>query len=144
MSEKTLQVDIVSPEGAVYSGQAKMFFAKGADGDLGIAPGHLQLLTSVAPGPVRIETAEGTEELLYVSGGILEVQPDQVSILADTVERPKDVNEAAAKEAEAAAERILKNQKAGTPDYLKAQQDLAEAMAKLRVVEMMRASKRSV
>lgn len=139
---KTLKVEIVSPEGAVFSTEAKMFFAKGADGDLGIAPGHLQLLTQVAPGPVRIHKVDDTEELLFVSGGILEVQPYQVSILADTVERPKDVNESSAKEAKEAAEKILKSKKAGTPDFQKAQHDLAEAMAKLRVVEMMRELKK--
>ena len=142
MSDKTLRVEVVSPEGSIYSGEAKMFFAKGAEGDLGIAPGHLQLLTSIAPGTVRIQQPDGKEEWLFVSGGILEVQPYQVSILADTVERPKDVNETAAKEAKAAAEKLLKDRKAGTPEFAKAQHDLAEAMAKLRLVEILRAQRK--
>ena len=105
MAQKTMQVSIVSHEGEIYNGKATMFYAKGADGDIGIAPGHLQLLTSIAPGAIRVEKPDGEEELLYVSGGILEVQPSQVTILADQIERPVDVNETLAKKAKEEAKK---------------------------------------
>lgn len=136
-----MRVEIVSPEGQMYSGEATMLMIKGSDGELGIAPGHLQLLTRVVPGAVRILQADGEEEVLYISGGILEVQPHQVSILADSAERPQDVNQAAALEAKREAERMLAS-KPATLDRQKLQQELAEAMAKLRVVELMRLKKK--
>ena len=132
----TFKLDIVSPEGAIFSGDVEMLLIKGGDGDLGITPGHLQLLTSVAPGAVRIRHGN-TEEILYISGGILEVQPTQVSIMADTVARPQDVNEAAALKAKQRAEKALSN-KGSADEYRKSLQDLQEAMAKLRVIELMR------
>ena len=92
MAQKTMQVSIVSHEGEIYNGKATMFYAKGADGDIGIAPGHLQLLTSIAPGAVRVEKPDGEEELLYVSGGILEVQLVRLPFLRSN-RRPVDVNE---------------------------------------------------
>ncbi len=141
MAQKTMQVSIVSHEGEIYNGKATMFYAKGADGDIGIAPGHLQLLTSIAPGAVRVEKPDGEEELLYVSGGILEVQPSQVTILADQIERPVDVNETLAKKAKEEAEKMLAARKAGSDEYREAQMDLAEAMAKLRVLEIVRLRK---
>ena len=116
-----------------------MVFIKGAEGDLGIAPGHLQLLTRIAPGPVRVLPEEGEEVLLYVSGGIVEIQPDKVSILADTVERPQDVNEAAAIEAKRRAEKLLTEKGI---DRKHTQQDLMEALAKLRVLELARARRK--
>lgn len=141
MANKTMKVEIVSPEGAIYSGQASMLIIKGAEGDLGISPGHLQLLTRVVPGVVQIMGADNHEELLYISGGILEVQPHQVSILADTAERPQDVNEAAAVEAKKEAERLLAGKEAKL-DQQQVRQQLAEAMAKLRVLEIMRSRKK--
>ncbi|MDO8953747.1 MAG: F0F1 ATP synthase subunit epsilon [Gammaproteobacteria bacterium] len=138
---KTVKLDIVSPEGEIFAGEAAALFVKGAEGELGLYPGHLQLLTRIAPGAVRILKADGHEELLYVSGGILEVQPHHISILADSVERPQDVNEAAALEAKQAAEKLL-SAKDGSVDYRKTQQDLAEAIAKLRVLELMRLRKK--
>lgn len=136
VQQQTFKLDIVSPEGSIYSGDADMLLIKGGDGDLGITPGHLQLLTNIAPGAVRIKHGD-EEELLFISGGILEVQPYVVSILADTVVRPQDVNETAALEAKQAAEKALKD-KSTDADYHKTMQDLQEAMAKLRVVEMAR------
>ena len=143
MAAESFQLTIVSPEGLMYSDTVTMLILKGADGELGIAPGHTQLLTSVVPGALRILAAEQeNEELFYVSGGILEVQPHEVSILADTVERPQDVNESAAIEAKTAAEQIIKDKKLGSESYKKTHTDLAEALAKLKVLELMRARKR--
>ncbi|MDF2529508.1 MAG: synthase epsilon chain [Gammaproteobacteria bacterium] len=138
---KTVKLDIVSPEGQIFSGNATALFVKGAEGELGLYPGHLQLLTKIAPGAVRIHQAGEHEELLYISGGLLEVQPDHISILADSVERPQDVNEAAALEAKNEAEKLLSS-KDKTVDYKKTQQDLEEAIAKLRVLELMRLRKK--
>lgn len=137
---KTMHVSVVSPEHEVYSGSADMIFVRGAIGEMGIAPGHLQLLTTLKPGPVRLMHGEN-EELLYVSGGILEVQPDTVTILADSIERPQDVNEGAALEAKQAAEALLKGRE-GPVDPAKVQQQLLEAVAKLEVVELMRRKRR--
>lgn len=134
-----MQVLVVSPEAEMYSGEADMVFVKGANGDLGIAPGHLQLLTSIKPGALRLQHGSN-EELLYISGGILEIQPDRVSILADSLERPQDVNEAAALEAKRAAEEMLKGQQ-GDFDRALVQQELIEATAKLQVLELMRLRK---
>ena len=134
-----MQVLVVSPESEMYSGEADMVFVKGANGDLGIAPGHLQLLTTIKPGPLRLQHGSN-EELLYISGGILEIQPERVSILADSLERPQDVNEAAALEAKRAAEEMLKGQQ-GDFDRAVVQQELIEAAAKLQVLELMRLRK---
>lgn len=140
----TFMVHVVSQEGLIYEGKATDVILKGSEGELGIKPGHLQLLTQVAPGPIRIlgaeDVPEGEEKLLFISGGILEVQPDCISILADTVERPQDVNEQAALDAKKRAEELLAQK--GDIDYQKTQRDLAEAMAKLQVLELMRAKKK--
>jgi F-type H+-transporting ATPase subunit epsilon len=137
---KTMQVSVVSTEAEMYSGEADMVFVKGAMGDLGIAPGHLQLLTTIKPGPLRLQQGQH-EELLYISGGILEIQPDRISILADSLERPQDVNEAAALEAKHAAEALLKDKEAPV-NKEQIQQELAEALAKLQVLELMRLRKK--
>ena len=132
-----LQVDIVSQEGVVYSTRAKSVVLKGVEGELQIIPGHAQLLTQILPGPVRIAKEEQGEELLYVSGGIVEVQPTQVSILADVVERAEALDEAAAQNAKAAAEKLLAGHE--NPLDAKAQQQLLlEARAKLKVLELLR------
>jgi len=133
---KTMKVRVASPETEMYAGEATMVFVKGALGELGIAPGHLQLLTTIRPGPLRLQHGEH-EELLYISGGILEVQPDDVTILADSLERPQDVNEAAALEAKHAAEEILHGNEPAV-DKARIQQELTEALAKLQVLELMR------
>lgn len=138
---KTVKLDIVSPEGQIFSDEATALFVKGAEGDLGLYPGHLQLLTKIAPGPVRIQQTDNHEELLYISGGMLEVQPHHITILADSVERPENVNEAAALEAKNEAEKILSSKESGV-DYKKTQSDLNEAIAKLRVLELMRLRKK--
>ena len=134
----TMRVTVVSQEAEMYSGEASRVYIRGAMGELGIAPGHLQLLTTIKPGPLRLIHGEDEqEELLYVSGGILEVQPDCVSILADTLERPQDVNEAAALAAKKAAEDLLAGQQEPI-DRMRIQEELTEALAKLQVLELMR------
>lgn len=133
---KTMKVTVVSPEAEMYAGEASAVFVRGGMGELGIYPGHLQLLTTLKPGPLRLVHGD-QEELLYVSGGILEVQPEGVSILADSLERPQDVNEAAALEAKKAAEDLLSG-KESPADRMRIQQELMEAVAKLQVLELMR------
>lgn len=133
---KTMKVSVVSPEHEMYSGEADMVFVRGSIGEMGIAPGHLQLLTTLKPGALRLQHGQN-EELLYVSGGILEVQPDCVTILADSIERPQDVNEAAALEAKRAAEELLRGREAPA-NAEEIQQQLMEATAKLQVLELMR------
>lgn len=142
MTQSTFQLDIVSTEAQIYSGQAESLLVKGSDGDLGIYPGHLQLLTGLPPGVATVKIEDEADELLfYVSGGILEIQPDRVTILADVVQRPQDVNEAKANEAREAAEKALAG-KIDAKDFKEIQLDLEAAMAKLRVVELMRLKKK--
>ena len=133
----TVHCDIVSAEKAIFSGLVEMVVAHGALGDLGIAPGHAPLLTELKPGPVRVTTQAGEEQIYYVSGGFLEVQPSTVTILADTAVRANDVDEAAALEALKAAEAALLNQH-GEFDYGNAAAQLAEAAAQLRTVQALR------
>jgi F-type H+-transporting ATPase subunit epsilon len=133
----TVHCDIVSAEEAIFSGLVEMVIAHGALGDLGIAPGHAQLLTELTPGPVRVVVQGGEEQVYYVSGGFLEVQPSTVTILADTAVRAGDVDEAAAIEAQKAAEAALANQ-AGEFDYGRAAAQLAEAAAQLRTIQALK------
>jgi F-type H+-transporting ATPase subunit epsilon len=135
----TIHVDIVSAEKEIYSGLVDAVFARASMGEIGIYPRHTPLLTSLLPGEVRVKV-NGVEEQFYVSGGILEVQPHVVTILADTAMRAADVDEAAALEAKAAAERSLA-EKDTEIDYADAQAQLAEAMAQLRSIERMRKAK---
>lgn len=139
---RLMKLNVVSPEGEVYAGEVRMLSLRGTEGELGIAPGHLQLLTTIAPGPMKMTLENDEESLLFVSGGVLEVQPDHVTVLADTVERAQDMNEAAAKEAKEAAERLLEGKKSGVKDFHEAQANLAEAMARLQVLELMRLRKK--
>ncbi|NCX94164.1 MAG: F0F1 ATP synthase subunit epsilon [Gammaproteobacteria bacterium] len=132
----SIAVKVVSPEGEIFSGHARSVSCRSESGELGIQPGHSQLLSILVPGAVHIH-AESGDVLLYVSGGLLEVQPHQVSIMADTVERPQDVNESAALEAKAAAEALLASRDQ-VIDYERAQLELNEALAKLRVLKMSR------
>ncbi len=138
MSETTLQVDIVSAEGAIYSGSVNMVFTMGISGELGIAPGHAQLLTMLKPGPVRLLTQGGQlEEVLYVSGGILEVQPFGVTILADTAVRAADLDEAIALEAKQKAENMLKK-KQDWMTYSTAASELARAAAQISAIHYLK------
>lgn len=133
----TLHCDIVSAEEAIFSGLAQMIVAHGTLGDLGIEYGHAPLLTSLEPGPVRVKTQGGEEQVFYVSGGFLEVQPGIVTILADTALRAQDLDEAAAAEAQREAEQALANQ-SGDIDYSRAAAQLAAAAAQLRTIQQIR------
>jgi len=133
----TVHCDIVSAEEAIFSGLVELVVAHGALGDLGIAPGHAQLLTELKPGPVRVVVQGGEEQVYYVSGGFLEVQPGTVTILADTAVRAGDVDEAAAIEAQKAAEAALTTQH-GEFDYGRAAAQLAEAAAQLRTIQALK------
>jgi F-type H+-transporting ATPase subunit epsilon len=136
--KKTMQVDIVSPEGRVFSGKASMMVIRGEMGELGILPGHTQLITTILPGAVQIQQPDAEDTILFISGGILEVQPDAVNILADVSLRGEEVDAMAAEESRAHAERMLKS---GEADYSRSREDLMLALAKLQVVELMRKKK---
>ncbi|WP_119329488.1 F0F1 ATP synthase subunit epsilon [Cysteiniphilum halobium] len=139
MSDKLLKVNVVSQEGSVYEAQAKMVSLRGTEGEMGIAFGHTQLLSTLPPGVVRIERENNEKDTLYISGGILEVQPHQVIILSDVMERAKDLNEAAAEKARQQAEEALK--KARDSDKVEveeARQMLAEAEARLKALKILK------
>ncbi|MBK1700295.1 F0F1 ATP synthase subunit epsilon [Thiococcus pfennigii] len=136
----TIHVDIVSAEGAIHSGLATMVYAPGEMGELGIAPRHTPLITRLKAGDVRVEHDGGEMEHFYVSGGMLEVQPDVVTVLADTALRARDLDEAAALEAKRRAEDALAGRSAEL-EYAKAQAELAEAVAQLRAIEKLRKMK---
>lgn len=129
--------DIVSAEESIFSGLVEMVVAAGELGDLGISRGHAPLLTALKPGPVRIIKQGGEEEVIYVSGGYLEVQPNNISVLADTALRAKDLDEAAALEAQKHAQQALENQSSDF-DYSRAMSQLAEAAAQLRTIQQIR------
>jgi len=133
----SVHCDIVSAEKSIFSGLVELVVAAGAMGDLGIAPGHAPLMTRLNPGPVRLIKLGGEEEVFFVSGGYLEVQPNIVTILSDSAQRADDMDEAAALEAKKEAERALANQ-GGEFDYSKAASQLAEASARLRTIQQLR------
>jgi F-type H+-transporting ATPase subunit epsilon len=134
----TIHVDIVSAEKTLYSGSAEVVIAPGQRGELGIYPRHTPLLTTLKPGSVRIKVPDqAEEELIYVSGGILEVQPNVVTILSDSAIRGADLDEAKAQEAMRAAEEAMKD-KAATIDYAQAQIELAQAVAQLAAIKKLR------
>ncbi|OYW36385.1 MAG: F0F1 ATP synthase subunit epsilon [Hydrogenophilales bacterium 12-61-10] len=134
----TIHVDIVSAEKTLYSGSAEVVIAPGQRGELGIYPRHTPLLTTLKPGSVRLKLPNQVEEeLIYVSGGILEVQPNVVTILSDSAIRGADLDEAKALEAMRAAEETMKD-KAATIDYAQAQIELAQAVAQLAAIKKLR------
>lgn len=133
----TLHVDIVSAEQEIFSGSAEMVFAPAVMGEVGIAPRHTQMLTPLKAGEVRIRTHDNEELSFYVSGGMLEVQPHVVTILADTALRAKDIDEAAAIRAKEQAEQQLADKKTDM-DYARATAELAEAVAQLRTLARIR------
>lgn len=133
----TIHVDIVSAEEEIFSGLAEMVFAPASQGEVGIAPRHTPLLTRLKPGEVRVKTNDQEELTFVVSGGMLEVQPHLVTVLADTAIRAKDLDEAAALEAKRKAEELMSD-KSGEIDYSKAQGELAEAMAQLSAIYKLR------
>ncbi len=133
----TIHCDIVSAEEAIFSGLVQMVVANGTLGDLGVEYGHAPLLTALDPGPVRLKMPGGEEQIFYVSGGFLEVQPGVVSILADTALRAGDLDEAAALEAQKAAREALVDNEADI-DYGRATAQLAAAVAQLRTIQQIR------
>ena len=134
----TLHVDVVSAEGGIFSGEAKFVALPGEEGELGILPRHTPLITRIKPGAVRIEKADGSgEEFIFVAGGILEVQPHGVTVLADTAVRGHDLDEAKAAEAKAAAEEALKNAKSDI-DLAHAQAELATLAAQIAAARKLR------
>ena len=134
----TLHVDLVSAERPIHSGDAEMVFAPVATGEVGILPRHAPMLALMRAGDVRIRRPGGGTVSFFVTGGILEVQPDLVTILSDTVLRAEDIDERQAEEARAMAERALRGEREKL-DYSEAYAQLTEALAKLRVVRLMRA-----
>lgn len=132
----TLHVDIVSAEKEIYSGTAEMVFAPLVTGEVGILPRHAPLIARMKPGEVRVRNG-AEDQSFYVSGGLLEVQPHVVTVLADTAARAKDLDEAAALKAKERAEEALRNRKADI-DYARAQAELAEAIAQLRAIQKLR------
>jgi F-type H+-transporting ATPase subunit epsilon len=133
----TVHCDIVSAEKQIFSGLVEMVVATGTEGDLGIGYGHAPLLSGLQPGPIRVITQSGEEEVYYVSGGYIEVQPHAVTVLADTALRAEDMDEAAAQQAKEDAERNIAN-RSGEFDYSAAAVQLAEASAQLRTLQAIR------
>ena len=133
----TIRCDIVSAEEEIFHGEVQMVVATGEMGELGIAPRHAPLITRLKPGQVRLTLANGEEQLFYVSGGILEVQPQVVTVLTDTAIRGGDLDEAQAQKAKEEAERVLAN-RGEAMEIAEAQAKLAEAMAQLQALERLR------
>ncbi len=137
MTTSTLRLDIVSAETQIFSGEVAMLFVNGEEGELGIAPGHSQLLTTLRAGSVRVIFPNQQEEIFYISGGMLEVQPYIVSVLADTAMRAADIDEAAALAAKEQAEKALAG-KVSAMDVAKATAELSEITAQIRTVQRLK------
>jgi F-type H+-transporting ATPase subunit epsilon len=133
----TIHVDIVSAEGQIFSGEASMVFVPGSQGELGIAPRHAPLLTTLKAGEVRVQSQGHEEQLFYVGGGALEIQPNLVTILADTAARARDLDEAAALAARQRAEDAMREH-SDKVDIAEAQAELMRAVAQLRAIERLR------
>ena len=136
----TIHVDVVSAEELIFSGEATFVALPGEAGELGIKPRHTPLITRIKPGSVRIQTADGNEEFVFVAGGILEVQPDCVTVLSDTAIHGKDLDDEKANKARAAAEEALKNAKSDV-DLAKAQSELAVMAAQIAALRKYRDKK---
>jgi F-type H+-transporting ATPase subunit epsilon len=134
---KTIRCDIVSAHEEIFSGEASMIFATGLVGELGISPRHAPLITQLKPGPVRVLQPDGEEAFFFVGGGILEVQPHLVTVLADTAVRADDLDQAAAVRAKEEAERELQD-RTGDMEVAEAQAKLADAIAQLQALERLR------
>jgi F-type H+-transporting ATPase subunit epsilon len=137
----TVHCSIVSAEKEIFSGLVEMVVATGTIGELGIMPGHTPLLSGVKPGPVRLKLEGGEEEIFFASGGFIEVQPTQITILADTAIRADDIDEAAASEAQQKAERELADNRSDI-DFARVSSDLAEQAAMLRTIRKHREQRR--
>ena len=133
----TIHVDIVSAEEMIFSGLAEFVVLPGEAGELGILPGHMPLMTRIKPGAVRVQMPDGKEELIFVAGGLLEVQPGLVTVLADTAIRGADLDQAKALEAKKLAEEAMVN-RGSAIDYARAQAELAEAIAQLAAIDRLR------
>ena len=136
----TIHVDVVSAEESIFSGEAKFVALPGEAGELGIYPRHTPLITRIRPGSVRIEMADGKEEFIFVAGGILEVQPNCVTVLSDTAVRGKDLDDEKAASAKAAAEEAVKNAK-NELDLAKAQSELCVMAAQIAALRKFRQKK---
>jgi F-type H+-transporting ATPase subunit epsilon len=136
----TILVNVVSAEESIFSGEARFVALPGESGELGIFPRHTPLITRIKPGSVRIEMADGSEEFIFVAGGILEVQPDRVTVLSDTAIRGKDLDEEKANAAKALAEETLRNAKSDF-DLARAQSELAVLAAQLSALRRFRGNK---
>lgn len=134
---KTIRCDIVSAHKEIFSGEVAMVFATGVAGELGISPRHAPLITQLKPGPVRVQDVDGEEQFYFVTGGIIEVQPHVVTIMADTAMRGEDLDQAAAEAAKAEAERALAD-RTGDMEIAEAQAKLLEAVAQLQAMERLR------
>lgn len=134
---KTVSLFIVSAEKEIYSGEVAQVYATGTEGEMGIMPGHTPLLTTLQPGQIRVVLADGEEEVFYISGGMLEVQPTEVTVLSDTALRATDIDEAAALRAQKRALEALENREADF-DYSRAAAELARAVAQLRAIKKLR------
>jgi F-type H+-transporting ATPase subunit epsilon len=133
----TIHVDVVSAEEMIFSGLAEFVVLPGEAGELGIMPGHMPLMTRIKPGAVRVKLPDNKEELIFVAGGLLEVQPGLVTVLADTAIRGADLDQAKAMEAKKMAEEAMVN-RGSEMDYARAQVELAEAIAQLAAIDRLR------
>jgi F-type H+-transporting ATPase subunit epsilon len=134
----TVHIDVVSAEANIFSGEAEFVVVPAKAGEVGIYPNHTPMITTIKPGALRIKIADTTEEtLIFISGGMLEVQPGMITVLADTAIRGADLDEAKALAAKAAAEEAMKN-RASDMDYAKAQAELAEAVAQIQAIQRLR------
>lgn len=133
----TLQCNVVSARETIYTGEISMLIATGVEGEVGILAGHTPYITMLRPGAMQIKTANGNDEMVYISGGVLEVQPHMVTVLADTAVRAHDLDEAKIAEARHQAEQMLQNQKADI-DTSAAMAALAESLAQLQTLQKYR------
>ena len=134
----TVHIDVVSAEALIFSGEAEFVVAPAGAGEVGIYPNHAPMITTVKPGALRIQLADAAEEVvIYISGGLLEVQPGMITVLADTAIRGHDLDEAKATEAKEAAIEAMKN-RSSDMDYAKAQAELSEALAQIQAIERLR------
>ncbi|GAC12658.1 F0F1 ATP synthase subunit epsilon [Aliiglaciecola lipolytica] len=133
----TVHLDVVSAEDKIFSGLVETIQITGSEGELGIHPGHAPLITALNPGMVRLVKQHGEEEIIYIAGGMLEVQPNTVTVLADTAVRAEDLDEQSALEAKRSAEEHIANGGADF-DYAEAAAQLAEALAQIRLIQKMR------
>lgn len=136
----TIHVDVVSAESSIFSGEARFVALPGENGELGVYPRHTPLITRIKPGSVRIELADGSEEFVFVAGGILEIQPNRITVLSDTAIRGKDLDDEKAAKAKALAEEALKNAKTDL-DFAQAQSEIAVMAAQIAALRKFRQSK---